>query len=80
MAAALASVKHIETGSVLSVQNGVVKNEQLADVFGWEKVLGATAAFAAEMLPSGTVWFKGNRGFFIGELPEGTSDRRKATG
>jgi 2-dehydropantoate 2-reductase len=77
MAEALASVKHIQLGSVLSVQNGVVKNEQLADVFGWDKVLGAMAAFSAEVLPTGTVQFTVNQGLYIGELPEGTSERVK---
>ena len=35
MASALASVKHLDVGSVLSIQNGVLKNEQLAQTFGW---------------------------------------------
>jgi 2-dehydropantoate 2-reductase len=77
MEAALDSVKHIQVGGVLSIQNGVVKNEQLADVFGWEKVLGAMAAFSAEVLPIGTVRFTVNQGLYIGELPEGTSERVK---
>jgi ketopantoate reductase len=34
MAAALDSVKHIQVGSVLSIQNGVLKDEQLASIFG----------------------------------------------
>ena len=75
MDAALASVKHIDAVSVLSIQNGVLKNEQLAQTFGWEKVLGATAMFTAEVLPIGTVRFTGNQGFYLGELPEGTSAR-----
>jgi 2-dehydropantoate 2-reductase len=75
MEAALDSVQHIQVGSVLSIQNGVVKNEQLADVFGWEKVLGAMAGFSAEVLPTGTVRFTVNQGFYLGELPEGTSAR-----
>jgi 2-dehydropantoate 2-reductase len=75
MEAALASVKHIQVGSVLSVQNGVVKNEQLADAFGWEKVLGAMAGFSAEVLPTSAVRFTVNQGFYLGELPEGTSER-----
>jgi 2-dehydropantoate 2-reductase len=77
MEPALASVKHLQVGSVLSIQNGVVKNEQLADVFGWDKVLGAMAAFSAEVLPIGTVRFTVNQGLYIGELPEGTSERVK---
>lgn len=75
MEAALASVKHIQAGSVLSIQNGVVKNEQLANVFGWEKVLGAMAGFSAEVLPTGIVRFTVNQGFPLGELPEGVSKR-----
>src|SRR5215470_9323805 len=75
MDAALASVKHLDVGSVLSIQNGVLKDEQLAAMFGWDKVLGAMAAFSAEVLPTGTVQFTINQGFFLGELPEGLSDR-----
>src|SRR5262249_37563863 len=75
MASALASVKHLDVGSVLSIQNGVLKDEQLAAMFGWDKVLGAMAAFSAEVLPTGTVQFTINQGFFLGELPEGISDR-----
>ena len=75
MASALVSVKHLDVGSVLSLQNGVLKDEQLAAIFGWDKVLGAMAAFSAEVLPTGTVQFTINQGFFLGELPEGLSDR-----
>jgi 2-dehydropantoate 2-reductase len=73
--AALDSVKHMQTGSVLSIQNGVLKDEQLADVFGWDKVLGATVVVSAEVLPTGVVNFTANQGFHLGELPEGTSER-----
>src|SRR5262249_12911172 len=75
MEAALASVKHLAVGSVLSIQNGVLKNEQLAQTFGWEKVLGAMAAFSAEVLPTGAVRFTVNQGLYLGELPVGISDR-----
>ena len=59
MASALASLKHLQVDSVLSIQNCVVKNEQLTQVFGWEKVLGAIAWFSAEVLPTGLVRFTG---------------------
>jgi 2-dehydropantoate 2-reductase len=72
---ALASVSHLQVGSVVSIQNGVVKNDLLAHAFGQEKVLGAMAAFSAEVLPTGTVRFTVNDGFYIGELPEGVSER-----
>ena len=75
MDTALQSVKHIDVGSVLSIQNGVLKDEQLAAIFGWDKVLGAMAAFSAEVLPTGTVRFTTNQGFYLGEVPEGVSDR-----
>jgi 2-dehydropantoate 2-reductase len=75
MASALASLKHLQVESVLSIQNGVVKNEQLAQVFGWEKVLGAIAWFSAEVLPTGLVRFTANNGCYLGEFPTGTSVR-----
>ena len=75
MESALASVKHMQVGSVLSIQNGVVKNEQLADVFGWEKVLGAMAWVSGEMLPTGTIRFTANNGLYLGEFPKGLSER-----
>ena len=74
-ASALASVSHMQTGNVLSIQNGVLKDEQLARAFGWEKVVGAMAVFSAEVLPTGTVRFTLNNGFYLGELPQGTSER-----
>ena len=43
MEPALESVAHLRVGGALSVQNGLVKNEQLARRFGWEKTLGAAA-------------------------------------
>lgn len=76
--AALASVKHLQVDSVLSVQNGVLKNEQLAQAFGWQRVLGTMAVCSAEVLPSGPVRFTLNAGLYLGELPEGTSARVQA--
>lgn len=78
MEEALKSVKHLEVGSVLSVQNGVLKNEQLAGCFGWEKTLGAAIWIGGQVMPGGDVQltFKGD--LYIGELPEGTSERVEA--
>jgi 2-dehydropantoate 2-reductase len=78
MEMALTSVAHLEVDSVLSVQNGLIKNEQLARRFGWEKTLGAAAHVSAEVLPTGTVRFTANEWFSIGEFPEGTSARVEA--
>src|SRR5499426_1638290 len=75
MEPALQSIKHLQVESVLSLQNGVLKDEQLAQTFGWDKVLGAMAMFGGEVLPTGMVRFTGNQGFYFGELPEGTSAR-----
>jgi 2-dehydropantoate 2-reductase len=72
---ALASVRHLRVPSVLSVQNGVFKNEQLAGIFGWESVLGAAAFISGELLADGPVRFTINGPLALGELPEGTSDR-----
>src|SRR5262245_59800816 len=80
MVAALARVNHLDVGSVLSIQNGVLKNEQLAQTFGWEKVLGATVSIGGEVLPTGVVRFTANQGFYLGELPEGISARVQTLG
>jgi 2-dehydropantoate 2-reductase len=73
--AALASVQHLTVGSALSWQNGVLKNEQLARTFGWERVLGAAASVSGEVLPDGTVRFTLNERLALWELPAGTSAR-----
>jgi 2-dehydropantoate 2-reductase len=75
---ALASVSHLKVGSVLSIQNGVLKNEQLAHTFGWEKTLGAAVVLSGEVTPAGPVRFTLNEYFAVGELPEGTSARVQA--
>lgn len=72
---ALASLRHLRAHSVLSLQNGVLKNEQLARIFGWEHVLGAAAVVSGEVLPDGAVRFTLNERLALGELPEGTSER-----
>ena len=46
-APALDSVSHLQVGSVLSIQNGVLKDAQVAHTFGWDKTLGA-ATFAGK--------------------------------
>jgi 2-dehydropantoate 2-reductase len=80
MASALTSIKHMQVESVFSLQNGVLKNEQLAQTFGWDKVLGAMTHFSAEVLPTGTVRFRTNQGLYLGALPKGTSARVQALG
>ena len=63
---ALASVTHLKVGSVLSIQNGVLKNEQLAHTFGWDKTLGAAVVLSGEVTPAGPVRFTLNEYFALG--------------
>jgi 2-dehydropantoate 2-reductase len=73
--AALASVRHVQVGSALSIQNGVLKDEQLAHTFGWDKTLGAAVIISGEVTANGSVHFTLNDYFALGELPQGTSAR-----
>ena len=74
-AAALEPLRHAKIGSAISVQNGVLKNEQLAAVFSREATLGCLADFSGEVLPDGRALFTRNIGIHVGELPTGVSDR-----
>ena len=78
MESALSSLGHLEVGCVLSVQNGVMKNEQLAGVFGEDKTLGAVTIFSGEVIKDGAVHFTFHDCFYIGELPNGSSERVKS--
>lgn len=73
--AALASLAHVEVGAALSLQNGVLKNELLAQTFGAARVLGALADTSGELLPSGEVLFTRNVNLPLGELAGGLSER-----
>lgn len=73
--AALASLAHLEVGAALSLQNGVLKNELLAQTFGAARVLGALADTSGELLPSGEVLFTRNVNLPLGELAGGLSER-----
>jgi 2-dehydropantoate 2-reductase len=53
----------------------VLKNEQLAHTFGWEKTLGAAVVLSGAVTPDGPVRFTLNEYFAVGELPQGTSTR-----
>ena len=59
---------HVKVGTVFSMQNGVVKDELLAEVFPSSAVLGAMADFSGELLASGEVLFTRNVGLHLGEL------------
>jgi 2-dehydropantoate 2-reductase len=72
--AAIEQVRHIDVGSVFSVANGVLKTEQLANVFGAERTLGCMADFSGELLLSGEVLFTRNVSLQIGVLSPKASD------
>jgi 2-dehydropantoate 2-reductase len=72
---ALDGVGNLKAGMAFSVQNGVVKNEHLAAVFGWEHTLGCIANFSGEVQEDGSVHFTRNEGLYIGELDPGDSRR-----
>lgn len=51
--AALDRVTGVEFGAVASLQNGMAKDGQLAERFGWPKVIGATSILGATLLEPG---------------------------
>ena len=75
---AIRPLKHLQLGAVFSLQNGVLKNRQLADVFGEKAVLGAIGMLSGELLSDGTVRFTMNQSVEVGELPDGASERSEA--
>jgi len=74
-AAALEAVRHAPVGVALSVQNGLLKNEQLSEAFGADRVLGALANTSGELLTAGEVLFTRNEQLCVGELAGGESPR-----
>jgi 2-dehydropantoate 2-reductase len=75
---ALAALKHLRLDSALSIQNGPLKNELLAQAFGAARVLGALADTSGELLENGEVLFTRNVNIYIGELGGGDSARAQA--
>ena len=74
-AQALDSLNHLKLDNAFSVQNGVLKNELLARVFGFSRVLGAMADFSGELLANGEVKFTRNVCLHLGEEKGGMSPR-----
>jgi len=74
-AQALETLRHLRLDNAFSVQNGVLKNELLAAVFGYSRVLGAMADFSGELLANGEVKFTRNVCLHIGEEKGGVSPR-----
>lgn len=76
--AALQQLAHIKFGSTLSLQNGVLKDDQLAAVFGAETVLGAIANFSGAVRDDGVALFTVNASITIGDPAGGVSAKAKA--
>src|SRR4051812_21702658 len=74
-AEALETLRHLRLDNAFSVQNGVLKNELLARVFGYSRVLGAMADFSGELLANGEVKFTRNVCLHLGEEKGGASPR-----
>ena len=74
-ASALASLHHVDVEAALSIQNGTLKDELLAETFGEERVLGALADTSGELLADGVVLFTRNVNILLGE-PSGESSLR----
>jgi 2-dehydropantoate 2-reductase len=76
-AAALTTLQQADIGAALSIQNGPLKDELLANAFGAGRVLGALADTSGEMLAGGEVVFTRNVNIFLGELSGEASARAR---
>jgi 2-dehydropantoate 2-reductase len=76
-AGVLAALRGVDAGAVLSLQNGLGKNEALAGAFGRERVLGAACVVGAALLAPGHAELTLNAATWVGEL-DGTSSARVA--
>lgn len=74
-AQALDGVRLARPPIALSLQNGVLKNDELVARYGADQVLGATASISGELLDDGTTRFTMNQALPIGELGGGPSAR-----
>jgi 2-dehydropantoate 2-reductase len=77
-AQALDAVAHAEIGVAFSIQNGLWKNDQLARVFGEQRVLGSLANTSGELMATGEVLFTRNVNVFLGELEGDDSARAQS--
>jgi 2-dehydropantoate 2-reductase len=73
--AALASLSRLVPDLVFSVQNGVVKEDELIARFGSASVIGAMADFSGELLEDGAAVFTRNINLHLGELSGPVSAR-----
>jgi 2-dehydropantoate 2-reductase len=75
--AALEPLRGAQFGVAFSIQNGLMKDEQLAAALGPERVLGALANTSGELLSSGEALFTRNEQICVGELAGGDSPRAR---
>lgn len=73
--AALDSVSHLQLQACCSLQNGVLKDAQLAAVFGRDRVVGACTMIGGARLADGLVEFTLDDATFFGELDGRPSER-----
>jgi 2-dehydropantoate 2-reductase len=73
----LARLREARVGVALSLQNGLMKNAQLAGVFGEERVLGALADTSGELTGGGEVLFTRNEQVLLGELSGALTPRAR---
>lgn len=75
MQRALTGVSHMQIGGAASLQNGMVKNDHLAQVFGQDKVIGATTMIGAALRRDGEVEYTLDGITFFGEPDQPPSAR-----
>lgn len=77
---ALASLRHLrgKIGAAISVQNGGRKDEELAEVFGWDAIVGAASVVGAAMPKPGHVLHTSDGTTWIGEFDGKSSARVEA--
>jgi 2-dehydropantoate 2-reductase len=76
--AALQQLSHIKFGATMSLQNGVMKDDQLAATFGAETVLGAIANFSGAVREDGVALFTVNASITVGDPAGGVSAKARA--
>ena len=73
--AMLAALDGVAAASVLSLQNGLAKNDALAAAFGPDRVLGAACVVGASLVAPGHARLTMNQATWVGEPGGGTSER-----
>lgn len=74
------ALKHVKTGWVLGLQNGIVKNEVLGEAFGEDKVVGAATLMIVARLDDGRIALASPSRTFIGEVDGSKSERVEQLG